>query len=215
MRRKQSTKPTKEWQILFEYARVLHRLWTTAPRNWSQQSPSTTRRVGDNAPPTTTRRGAMKTGLILCGVFLLLAVLVGALGHYEGAKHGAAITTEVQQAVVHTASLTTEEALVEGGKKDATPGWRLTSALYDKKNNEVCYTYSGSGHGILYEEVYRESGAWIVYHSNGLEEFSNGRTNYWEAGDNPCTRMKDIAKILGNKYKIVDLLLTPAEKIGR
>jgi hypothetical protein len=155
----------------------------------------------------------MKTGLILCGVFLLLAVLVGALGHYEGAKHGAAITTEVQQAVVHTASLTTEEALVEGGKKDATPGWRLTSALYDKKNNEVCYTYSGSGHGILYEEVYRESGAWIVYHSNGLEEFSNGRTNYWEAGDNPCTRMKDIAKILGNKYKIVDLLLTPAENI--
>jgi hypothetical protein len=149
-------------------------------------------------------------GFILCGMFLLL-MLTCALGQHEIAKQDAATTTQVQQVLAHAASLTTEQALVEGGKKDATPGWQLTSALYDKKRNEVCYTYSGTGHGISYERADMDSRTWIVYHSDGIKEFSNGRTDLWEAGDNPCDRMKSTATLLDKKAKIVDLLLTPAE----
>jgi hypothetical protein len=149
-------------------------------------------------------------GLILCGMFLLI-MLTCALGHHEIAKQDAATTTQVQQVLAHAASLTTEQALVEGGEKDATPGWQLTSALYNKKSSEVCYTYSGSGHGIKYEKADMESRTWIVYHSDGLKEFSNGRTDYWEAGDDPCERMKSMVKLLGKKDKIVDLMLTPAQ----
>lgn len=138
-------------------------------------------------------------------------MLTCALGQHEIAKQDAATTAQVQQVLAHAASLTTEQALVEGGKKDATPGWRLTSALYNSKKQAVCYTYKGNGQGISYEYADMNSRTWIVYHSDGLEEFSNGRSDFWEAGDNPCEMRKRWWK--DDKNKVVDLLLTPAENI--
>jgi len=46
---------------------------------------------------------------------------------------------------------------------------------------------------------------------DGLEEFSNGRTDFWEAGYNPCDGLKRTAKLLNKKARVLDLMLTPAE----
>jgi hypothetical protein len=149
--------------------------------------------------------------LCLALLFLLVVVALVVLGSMNSTTQQATTTQAVQQAETKAATLTTEQALIEGGKKDAAPGWELASALYDKKRSEVCYTYTGTGHGIKYENVNMDRHTWIAYHSDGLEEFSNGRTDFWEAGNNPCDRMKSTAKLLDKKVKIFDLMLTPAE----
>jgi len=109
----------------------------------------------------TKREFALSLGLL----FLLLVVALAVLGSINNTRQQAAQEQAVQKVVAHAASLTTEQALVEGGKKDATPGWELASALYDEKRNEVCYTYTGTGHGIKYENVNMDSHTWVVYHT--------------------------------------------------
>jgi hypothetical protein len=154
----------------------------------------------------------MKKALKIFGIALAaLLVLFIVLAHIGHGIQEQETTQVVQAALQHAATLTPEQALIEGGKKDATPGWELVSALYDSKDKEVCYTYDGYGQGIKYERVYIDARAFAVYHSNGLIERSNGRLGYWEAGEtDPCTLMKDIARDF--RHNVVDLLLpsTPA-----
>lgn len=147
-------------------------------------------------------------GIAFASIFVALCILAY-VGHGVQEQGQTTTAKAVETAVQHAAALTPEQALVEGGKKDATPGWELYSALYDSKDKEICYTYYGSGQGIKYEKIYIELGASTVYHSNGLIEHSSGRTGYWDAGDtSPCQLMKEIAH---DAHRTVVELLAPAK----